>query len=130
MEESGYGEHFDGMDFDWFAVDTSGEIGLFASSGYGEIPLEVRRNFQAYDTITSGFILPRLGTSAVWKDYAWYGLFVYDWLHYSGPYIKQAEPVILSSRIHADLRKRILAIPGLPHLNVLFSTAREVVIQR
>lgn len=126
-EEDIFEDRFWGNEFDWFSLDQDGNIAIFVSAGYGHVPIEVRKNHQAYDLITEKFCLPRLGTKNVWNDYTWYGLYVFDWQIYAGPYLKVAVPSFYQF-MPAKLRKQILAIDGLPVLNVKFKKVNSITI--
>ncbi|MGI4738093.1 MAG: hypothetical protein ACRYG7_23235 [Janthinobacterium lividum] len=115
-----------GMDFDWFAQDITGAIGLFSTAGYGEIPLEVLQHVAAHRALTDTILLPHWGSLAVWKDYARMGLTVFDWQHWDGPYKKAAPPL---DAMPALLREAILQIPRLPQLPVWFSEVRTVKVE-
>ena len=116
-----------GMDFDWFAQDITGAIGLFSTSGYGEIPVEVLRHVAAHYKIADYVPLPHLGTLAVWQDFARVGLYVFDWQHWDGPYKQVAAPL---AAMPASLREAILQLPELPQLPLWFSEASAVKIER
>lgn len=36
-----------GFEFDWFAKDQKGAIGIFASAGYGHVPKSIHEVYQA-----------------------------------------------------------------------------------
>ncbi|RPD47649.1 hypothetical protein DNI29_09360 [Hymenobacter sediminis] len=118
---------FSGVEFDWFAVDRAGAIGLFSTGGYGDIPIEVVRYYRFYDLITSRLQLPNLGTMAVWKDFAQYGFYVFDWQLYEGPYLKIEPPL---ATLQEELRNQIMAIPNLPFLSVSFEMIGKVEIEQ
>lgn len=64
---------FCGLEFDWFAVDAAGAMGLFATGGWGDIPVEVARHAQQHQQLAAQLALPNLGSLAVWDDFARYG---------------------------------------------------------
>jgi hypothetical protein len=116
-----------GMEFDWFAQDVTGAIGLFSTSGYGEIPVEVLRHVAAHREVADRIPLSHWGTIAVWQDYAQVGLYVFDWQHWAGPYEQVAAPL---AAVPASLREAILQLPELPQLPLWFSEASAVNIER
>jgi hypothetical protein len=116
-----------GMEFDWFAQDVTGAIGLFSTSGYGAIPVEVLRHVAAHRALADTISLPHWGSLAVWDDYARMGLTVFDWQHWDGPYKKVATTLTI---MPTPLREAILQIPQLPQLPVWFSEAATVKIER
>lgn len=106
-----------GMEFDWFATDSYGNLALFATAGEGFVPEPVAENHAVHASLSDSLPAPRTGTSDVWKDYAELGLYVFDWDLPGGPYKLQASP---SCAIGNDLKARILAIRALPRLNGQF----------
>ena len=60
-------ERYVGMEFDRFALDAEGQVGLFASSGCGEVPPEVRRHWQAHDAVADQPEEPHFRSSEVWR---------------------------------------------------------------
>lgn len=107
-----------GIEFDWFAIDTNGEVGLFSTAGYGFVPKEIYPYYEKYYELTEKFELPNLGSSNVWKDYANYGFYVFDWKLHQGPYLKMENPNKLISR---ELKSEILRLPYVPVISVDFT---------
>lgn len=112
-----FNERYQGFEFDWFALDTDGNIALLASGGLGKVPTAVQQHYQAYDLITQEFVLPHLGSLEVWQDYASYGFYVFDWVPYQGPYQRVAIP---HQSLAVDLYERIWQIQGLPRFDISF----------
>ena len=52
------------------------------------------------------------------KDFANYGLFVFDWRLNNGPYVKKSAP---NGKIDSELKSKILKISGIPKLQMDFS---------
>lgn len=115
----------EGREFDWFAIDNNGEIAMFSSAGYGLIPDSVIEHFHDYDDVALTFETPNFGTTAIWDDYAKYGIYVFDWKIYDGPYVRVAKP---SKVITVELKNTIMSIKGLPRLNVEFSKLDELFV--
>ena len=118
-------ENFWGMEFDWFALDSAGNIGIFSFGGYGFIPEEVLAHHASHSHLADVIPLPHLGSLQIWQDFAEAGLFVYDWNEYKGPYLRKAEP---TKPIDAALKDRILQIEGLPILRHNFRDRAAVSI--
>jgi hypothetical protein len=74
-----------GYDIDWFAIDDDGMIGIFFAAGSTSIPKSAVENIKEHAAIARGFVLPKLGSLNVWKDYARYGLYVYDFHFFKLP---------------------------------------------
>lgn len=126
-QQETFDDRFWGFEFDWFALDKDGRIALLSSGGYGNVPIEAQKNYQVYDSIVETFQLPNYGNPEVWRDYTKYGLYVFDWHHYEGPYQKVATPYFYQT-IPATLRDRILEIKGLLQLDVSFKAADSITI--
>ncbi len=110
-------DDFWGMEFDWFALDSAGNIGIFCFGGYGFIPEAVLAHHESHKLIAAAIPLPKAGSIQVWGDYANHGLFVFDWKTYEGPYCRMAEPTKL---LDETVRLKILQIEGLPILSYNF----------
>jgi hypothetical protein len=96
-----------GLEFDWLAIDATGAIALCASAGYGEIPLAILRHSTSVESgadVDRRLIaaLPVIGGHRVeghgpgwceeWRLLGARGLYVYDWRHWSGPYVRVIVP--------------------------------------
>lgn len=96
-----------GVEFDWFAIDSSGFLALCSSAGFGPIPDSVlavatptTRPDDATDDLLN--VLPERGqavpegrgpgTCEEWRALARRGFFVYDWRHRQGPYERVIHP--------------------------------------
>jgi hypothetical protein len=112
-----------GLEFDWFAVDSDGNLALFATAGEGFLPGSVGAYHKDHSDLSDSLPAPRSGTPEVWNDYAALGLFVFDWALPGGPYEKRASPVGAASRV---LEKKILALPQLPRFSGSFSRVPKV----
>lgn len=81
-------EECEGLEFDWFAADSIGQLGVFTSAGRGFIPSCVFTSVSSYNEFiaaiarrpTSEAILAFSGTGrfADWKELSEHGLFAYD----------------------------------------------------
>ncbi|MCP5244423.1 MAG: hypothetical protein H6937_00020, partial [Burkholderiales bacterium] len=69
-----YEEELEGREFDWFAIDSEGNIGLFSTAGEGTIPDSVVEAYSEHDHISEQLESPNWGNSDVWSDYAALGL--------------------------------------------------------
>jgi hypothetical protein len=118
-----FNERFPGLEFDWFAVDATGNIGLFSTAGFGPVPIEVQTHFQEYDRVAAhiDWRVPE-----VWQESAKHGLFVFDWQHWEGPYLKMEQPV---SEVEAAFKQQILQIPNLLVFDVIFSEVQSVEVE-
>lgn len=103
-----FNERFLGLEFDWFASDAEGNIGLFSTAGFGPVPDNVQLHFQGHDQVAAQL---DWRVSEVWKECASRGLFVFDWQHWQGPYRKEESPL---GDMDAAFKCQILTIPKLP----------------
>jgi hypothetical protein len=112
-----------GIEFDWFAVDRSGRIALFATAGSGPVPANVLAFSGAHNSIGDVIALSDFGSLEVWQSYAHAGLYVFDWSDSQGSYIRVAEPTagVEFKHVHA-----VAAIPGLPRLPLSFSAVAAI----
>ncbi|MGY3089828.1 hypothetical protein ACVWYF_002876 [Hymenobacter sp. UYAg731] len=93
MDNADLMDEFWGMEFDWFALEEAGNIGVFSFGGYGFILEGVLAHHAAHSHLADEIPLPHLGSLQIWQDFAEAGLFVYDWNEYKGPYLLKAEPI-------------------------------------
>ena len=120
---STYKNEIAGAEFDWFAKDTSGNIGLFATSGEGVVPEIVSRNFKEHSRITDSLESPNWGSEDVWSDYSGLGLYVYDWRLPVGPYELKKTP---TSNISNELKIQIESLSSLIILKVDYSECHTI----
>jgi hypothetical protein len=113
-------ERFPGLEFDWFALDAEGHIGLFSSAGFGPVPPSVQLHFQEHDR--AAFHLD-WRVLAMEQACAECGLFLFDWQHWQGPYLKLAQPL---QEMNAALRQQILHIPELMVFARSFATVKSI----
>lgn len=109
-----FNERFPGLEFDWFAIDEEGNIGLFSTAGFGPVPANVQLHFQAHDQAASAI---DWRVPVVWKECASRGLFVFDWQHWQGPYHKEEAPL---GAMNMAFKRQILDIPELPFFKGCF----------
>lgn len=79
-----------GQEFDWFAVDSAGHIGLFSSAGSGLVPEHVRGFGEPYEHVATLLEISRL--EHTWQDAARAGLHAYDCRVHRGPYRRVGRP--------------------------------------
>lgn len=112
-----------GFEFDWFAVDTDGNLALFATAGEGFVPESAAEHHVDHSALSDSLPAPRVGTPQVWQDYADAGLYVFDWVLPGGPYERRESP---AARPNAKLQAEVLALPELPRFGASFRDARKV----
>jgi hypothetical protein len=114
-----------GKEFDWFAIDSAGELAACSSAGWGEIPAIVLQQCTLADSPIQHIdrliaVMPEIGSHRAegrgpGKCWEWpllgnRGLYVYDWKHWHGPYERIIVPTVptradaLCSEILASLR--------------------------
>lgn len=81
-----------GLEFDWFAVDESGQVALFATAGCGPIPRQILAVAEQHGEISDQIAVEGWGSNAVWRSYAKVGLFAYDWDDQAQGYARVAVP--------------------------------------
>jgi hypothetical protein len=112
-----------GIEFDWFAVDSDGNLALFATAGEGFLPESVAEHHMDHSSLSESLPAPRNGTPEVWNDYAALGLYVFDWALPGGPYEIRALP---TCEVGRELKKEVLAVPQLPRFKGSFSGTGKV----
>ena len=118
-----YEDEIEGREFDWFAIDCEGNLGLFSTAGEGLIPSLVIQTYAEHDDISEILDSPNWGSSEVWSDYAALGFYVFDWNLHGGPYKREREP---TSSMSAELRAKLMAMASLPMLPVKFEELMEI----
>jgi hypothetical protein len=114
---------FEGLDFEWFAIDREGRLALFVTAGEGFVPQSVASASDAISALSGTIETPHISTRQVWTDYGAVGLFVYDWVIPNGPYGLVQAP---SEPIAAGLQQAILALPVVPKFDVQFGVTEWV----
>ncbi|MFS1525476.1 hypothetical protein ACL7TT_15410 [Microbulbifer sp. 2304DJ12-6] len=112
-----YEEELEGREFDWFAIDSEGNIGLFSTAGEGTIPDPVMEAYSEHDNISEQLESPNWGSSEVWSDYAALGLFVYDWDLPGGPYKRERTP---SKVMNNEFKTKLLSMDSLYSFPIKF----------
>jgi hypothetical protein len=109
-----------GTEFDWFAVDADGFVALMSSAGFGPIPdcvferFDEQRRIEEFFTHLAGH--PTMGDwDRMLESLSVSGVFVYDWKHWDGPYLRLGIPQ-LPQRIEglgfpSELRDAFAAVP-------------------
>lgn len=118
-----YKEELEGREFDWFAIDSEGNVGLFSTAGEGFIPDTVMNAYSEHDKISEQLESPNWGSSEVWSDYSKLGLYVYDWNLHGGPYKQERAP---SKAISEELKTKLLSMGSLYSFPVKFSELEEI----
>jgi len=103
-----------GIEFDWFSLDSEGNIALFATAGEGFYSDSVANNHIQHTAISENILTPHLGTANIWEDYAAIGLYVFDWALPGGPYKKVASPKITANPWLFENISAIHDIPRFP----------------
>jgi hypothetical protein len=76
------------VEFDWFAIDKNGHVGVFSSLNQAPIPNAVLQTLEVYQKQAEAIaLLPKTGKAKLffggnlndWKRYAENGLFAYDY---------------------------------------------------
>ena len=112
-----------GVEFDWFAVDSSGCLALFATAGAGFIPPTVSVRFHEHTAMSDMLPSPRWGSLMVWDDYSEVGLYVYDWVLSYDSYTRLRTPV---REMTDELHQRFLAISSLPRFDFEFRSRETI----
>lgn len=112
-----------GVEFDWFASDSEGNLALFATAGEGFFPEAVSSNHVQHAAISEALPTSHLGTPNIWQDYAALGLFVFDWALPGGPYKKVASPKKVANH---EFLASVLAISELPQFVASFHNTHTV----
>ena len=106
-----------GMEFDWYAVDKSDNIAMFAAGGSCKVPEKVYEFYKEYQKIRELIDEPNYGSEQVWQDHADVGFFVFETDLSGHPYEKQAEP---AGPMDSNLKQKIMSLPNLPRYNISF----------
>ena len=110
-------KELEGIDFDWFAFDIEGNIGIFATVGRGAVPVDVLNSVEMHEKISSELHTPNWGNDAIWDDYAKSGLYVFDRRDES--YARIRSPVVNARFVAKDAEK-------IPRLRFSFKVKSEV----
>lgn len=113
----------EGTEFDWFAMDSSGSIALFATAGAGFVPPLVLSHAGEHDAISESIASAHWGSDKVWDDYAGLGLWVYDWKLHDGPYLCVRKP---SREMTETLRRSLLAMSSLTRFEGRFENSETI----
>ncbi len=81
-----------GTEFDWFALDETGEIAVLSTGGCGPVPIQVRSAADLHDMLGERIDVTGWGTSAVWASYSRVRMFAYDWNDSLRCYTRVAKP--------------------------------------
>ena len=112
-----YEEEIEGREFDWFAIDSEGNIALFSTAGEGPVPKLVTESYGEHDAISELFDSPNWGSSEVWSDYAALGFYVFDWNLHGGPYKREREP---TKSMNPELKEKIMTMGSLHNFSGKF----------
>lgn len=118
-----YEEELEGREFDWFAIDSEGNIGLFSTAGEGFIPGLVMRAYSEHDKISEQLGSPNWGSSEVWSDYSELGLYAYDWNLHGGPYKQER---VHSKSMSDELKTKLLSLGSLYRFTIKFTELKEI----
>ena len=112
-----------GIEFDWFAIDSLGQVATMATAGEGFVPESVLSSFTKHQEIAECIETKDWGSEAVWGSYANAGLFVYDWSLSHEMYVLKARP---STQISADLLEKLTQLHEIPRLSKPFKESDKV----
>jgi hypothetical protein len=118
-----YEDELEGREFDWYAIDASGNIAIFCTAGEGCIPDDVISCFEKHDEISDSIESPNWGSSDVWSDYSALGLYVFDWDLHGGPYKRKRLP---SAEISIELKERIMKVVKTVKVGMCFSQVEDI----
>lgn len=113
----------DVTEFDWFARDSQGRLGLFSTAGDGPIPAALRESAIAHDIVGELIEIGGWGSQDVWQSYSRVGLYAFDWSDCDGCYLRVAEP---AATVPPALQAAIVGIPSLPELNLSFEETQAI----
>jgi hypothetical protein len=113
----------DGMEFDWFAIDSVGQFALLATAGEGFVPESVLSSLTRHQEIAECFQTEGWGSEAVWDSYAKAGLFVYDWSLSDEMYVLKASP---TTQISANLLEQLRNLAQIPQMNKRFKDSERI----
>ncbi len=119
-------KYFKTLEYDWGAVDSTGKLGFFSSSGFGPIPRfchlrQKKDEFQLHDSlilrpkVTEPVRLQEVNDDVNiddWLQVSERGFFAYDWCHDLKKYrlISMPEKALHRSDINDDLIKEFLFV--------------------
>ena len=87
-------QEMEGIDFDWFAIDQSGNWAVFTTAGEGFIPDIVLKHADLHSSISEKISRPNWGSSNIWHDYEVTGLFAFDWDSTTGLTLKKLHLIL------------------------------------
>lgn len=113
----------EGVEFDWYATDRSGNFAGFATAGAGFVlPCVVLARLEQC-AISEGFDNPHWGSEKVWDYYSSSGLYVLDWATSGSSYQLVRTP---TSDIGSELRLKLVKLLHLPKLNTEFQNCSRI----
>ncbi|WP_045858761.1 hypothetical protein [Teredinibacter purpureus] len=118
-----YEEELEGREFDWFAIDSEGNFGLFSTAGEGSIPSLVIEAYIEHDKISELLDSSNWGSSEVWSDYAALGFYVFGWNLHGDPYKREREP---TGSMSTELKAKLVAMGSISKLPVKFTELKEI----
>lgn len=103
-----------GRGFDWFAIDSVGDVALFATAGFGFIPSSILATLSKHAEVAHSIPTPNIGSLTVWDDISEQGLHVYDWQPNGGPYKRLRRKSVDLEKQLADSIKVLPVLPFYP----------------
>lgn len=91
----------EGGEFDWFAVDSRGEVAHFSAAGFGPVPVALLLQLNRIEGVPAAVQSLAVRGAATghapgiisdWLAMAERGCHSFDWKHWSGPYRRVATP--------------------------------------
>jgi len=113
-----------GEEFDWFAVDETGHVAVFATAGSGPVPAQVPTEASLHDAVGNRIEVSGWGTNEIWCSYAKVGLFAYEWDERRNCYSRVAEP---TQTVTEELSVH-LAATALPRLALSFRNSTTIAV--
>lgn len=117
-------DSLNGVDAEWFAMDSMGNIGIFATAGLGFIPKNVFDYISYYQSISASLFTPHWGSENIWQDYADMGFYVYDWIQKDRYYRKLYNP---TAKMDIILQNKIINIPNIVKFEINFHLFKDII---
>ena len=87
--------------------------------------MNIIEDYNSHNDITEQLDLPNYGSEMVWKDFANYGFYVYDWSLDDRLYVRQSKP---TSKISEKIINKLSKLRSLIILKDSFDVNEEIII--